>query len=390
VEAFAEHKLKSTRSVDLLPIIETPHFILVHTLRSDVVLLTAIEKETQPLFVLEIHNKIMASLYHYLGPKITPRSIRDHFALVYHLLDEMVDGGYPFTTENNQLLAMIQPPTLVNKVIQTFATKFAVKKALPDGMMTKIPWRRAGRAYAINRISFFILEEINCVTHGEHKVSNCEVKGSVICDSRLSGTPDVSLTFNRPYLVTDAVLHRCVRIRTFRNSARLSYIPPDGRFTLLTYFLRRPCELPIYVKPNITYTLSGTASVHIVIGLKRPVIVEDVKITIVFPKEMINSNLKPSIGTIKNNETQMGSYREVHWIIEKMPRNEAPVLSGSAMFKAGFKPTYKPKLSVNFVGKCWNTSGLAVDKVDVKGLKHQPTKEFTLETRTGKFHLRCE
>eukprot|EP00470_Lotharella_oceanica_P004480 CAMPEP_0170170308 /NCGR_PEP_ID=MMETSP0040_2-20121228/3289_1 /TAXON_ID=641309 /ORGANISM="Lotharella oceanica, Strain CCMP622" /LENGTH=111 /DNA_ID=CAMNT_0010409631 /DNA_START=117 /DNA_END=452 /DNA_ORIENTATION=- len=110
----------------MLPIIETPHFMLVHTLRKDIVLLTAVAKEIQPLFVLEIHNKIMQALHQYLGPIITPKKLRDHFALIYHLLDEMVDGGYPFTMESNQLQAMIQPPTIVNKVIETFATKFAV------------------------------------------------------------------------------------------------------------------------------------------------------------------------------------------------------------------------------------------------------------------------
>mmetsp|Transcript_23943 Transcript_23943/g.44748 ORF Transcript_23943/g.44748 Transcript_23943/m.44748 type:complete len:80 (-) Transcript_23943:1299-1538(-) len=45
VDAFAEHKLKTTRSIDMLPIIETPHFMLVHTLRKDIVLLTAVAKE---------------------------------------------------------------------------------------------------------------------------------------------------------------------------------------------------------------------------------------------------------------------------------------------------------------------------------------------------------
>mmetsp|Transcript_23944 Transcript_23944/g.44749 ORF Transcript_23944/g.44749 Transcript_23944/m.44749 type:complete len:273 (-) Transcript_23944:367-1185(-) len=268
--------------------------------------------------------------------------------------------------ESNQLQAMIQPPTIVNKVIETFATKFAVKKALPEGMLTRIPWRRAGLVYAMNRISLIILEEINCVMHGEYKVSNCEVKGSVVCDSRLSGTPDVSLTFNRPYLVKDAVLHRCVRIKPFRKNTRLSFIPPDGRFTLLTYFLRRPCELPLYIKASVTYTLNGTANVGIRMGLKKQVLIENVKIGIFFPKEMINVNLKPSVGTIQSNETEVGSYREVQWILEKMPRNEAPTLTGSVMFKAGFKPTSKPTLSVNFIGKYWNTSGLGVIKKNKK------------------------
>mmetsp|Transcript_13710 Transcript_13710/g.26163 ORF Transcript_13710/g.26163 Transcript_13710/m.26163 type:complete len:419 (-) Transcript_13710:175-1431(-) len=390
VDAFMEQQVKQDRKVDVVPIIETPKLFLVHTRRSDIVLLTTINKETPPLFVIEIHNKIMQIMYHYFGPTVSSRTIRDHFTLIYHLLDEMVDGGFPFTTDINQLQAMIQPPTIVNKVMATFANSDSVKKALPEGMLTKIPWRRTGVKYHSNEICFDLLEEINCIIERNSNVSVCEVKGSVVCTCRLSGMPDITLTVTHPSLIQDAVLHRCVRINRFRRERVVSFVPPDGRFTLLTYFLRGPCQMPIFVRPNITYT-NGTGNVNISIGSKmrdqKPV--EDIKIIIPFPKEMLSSNLTTNVGSVSTVETAAGAHREVHWTVPRLPREKTPVLEGSVLFPTGFKPTYRPTLIVQFNAKMWNTSGLAVDGLNVTDVKYKPFRGVRTATRAGKFHVRC-
>ena len=45
-------------------------------------------------------------------------SIKENFSTCYQLLEEMMDHGYPLTTEPNALKAMIQPPTVMGKLAE--------------------------------------------------------------------------------------------------------------------------------------------------------------------------------------------------------------------------------------------------------------------------------
>ena len=82
-----------------MPIIKTPKHVFVSTFRCGLFFLTANHKEVAPLMVIETHHSIISVIQEYFEKKrLGVSSIRDHFTIVYHLLDEMVDGGYPFTT----------------------------------------------------------------------------------------------------------------------------------------------------------------------------------------------------------------------------------------------------------------------------------------------------
>jgi hypothetical protein len=47
--------------------------------------------------------------------------------------------------------------------------------------------------------------------------------------------PDVTLTFNNPHVLDDARLHPSVRFARFAGDKALSFVPPDGEFTLMHY-----------------------------------------------------------------------------------------------------------------------------------------------------------
>jgi AP-3 complex subunit mu len=94
-----------------------------------------------PLLVFEMIHRIIDILVDYLGD-VSEVSIRDNFVIVYQvsynilltlvvifaitlltshlkLLEEMMDYGYPLTTEPNALKQIILPPTIMNKVMNT-------------------------------------------------------------------------------------------------------------------------------------------------------------------------------------------------------------------------------------------------------------------------------
>lgn len=59
----------------------------------------------------------------YLGGNVDESAIKESFSLVYQLLEEMMDNGYPLTTEPNALKAMIRPPTTFVRMVSAATGK---------------------------------------------------------------------------------------------------------------------------------------------------------------------------------------------------------------------------------------------------------------------------
>lgn len=71
-----------------------------------------------PMLVFEFIHRIIDILTDYLA-EVSEPSIRENFVTVYQLLEEMMDYGYPLTTEPNTLKDIIMPPTIMNRVMTT-------------------------------------------------------------------------------------------------------------------------------------------------------------------------------------------------------------------------------------------------------------------------------
>lgn len=71
---------------------------------------------TAPLLVIEFLHKIADTFVLYFGEPADESAVKDNFSTCYQLLEEMVDHGWPLTTEPNALTDLIRPPTVMGKV----------------------------------------------------------------------------------------------------------------------------------------------------------------------------------------------------------------------------------------------------------------------------------
>nr|AAH52138.2 Ap3m1 protein [Danio rerio] len=88
--------------------------------------------------------------------------------IVYELLEEMLDNGFPLATESNILKELIRPPNILRTMVNTITGSSNVGETLPTGQLSTIPWRRAGVKYTNNEAYFDVVEEINA-TQGTYK-----------------------------------------------------------------------------------------------------------------------------------------------------------------------------------------------------------------------------
>lgn len=67
--------------------------------------------------VIEFLHRVLDIMGDYFGGNVDESAIKESFSLVYQLLEEMMDNGYPLTTEPNALKAMIRPPTTFVRMV---------------------------------------------------------------------------------------------------------------------------------------------------------------------------------------------------------------------------------------------------------------------------------
>lgn len=109
-------------SSDVPVAIPTPHYCLIHISRNDLYLVAVTSSEIAPLFVIEFLHRVVDLIIDYFG-ECSENVIKDNYVVVYELLDEMLDNGYPFATESNILKELIRPPNLFRTIANTVTGK---------------------------------------------------------------------------------------------------------------------------------------------------------------------------------------------------------------------------------------------------------------------------
>ncbi|SNX86795.1 related to AP-3 adapter complex mu3A subunit [Melanopsichium pennsylvanicum] len=218
---------------------------LVHLSSGPLRFLSPISREIDPLVPLTFLHSFITILQEYLTQSadpalLTEETLRDHFDVVYQLFEEILDtDGNILTTEPNQLKSLVLPPNWVGKLVKAVGVS-GLASAAPPPLISTIPWRRANSKYTNNELYVDLVETLEGTISRSGRPVALDVWGKLECNAKLSGTPDLSLTFNHPTLVQDESFHPCVRYRVWRKEKRLSFVPPDGNFELVSFRVGEP------------------------------------------------------------------------------------------------------------------------------------------------------
>ncbi|CEI94906.1 hypothetical protein G6F70_004747 [Rhizopus microsporus] len=363
---------------DVPPVLETNKYWLLNVLRDELTWLCPVEREVDPMLIFEFIHRIIDILTDYLGD-VSESSIRDNFVTVYQLLEEMMDYGYPLTTEPNALKEIIMPPTIMNKVITTVGAAAGVAPKLPQNMSSNVPWRKAGVKYTQNEIYFDIIEEIDATIAANGTVVSCEAHGAVQTNSRLSGMPDLTLNFVNARVIDDVSFHPCVRYRKWESERVLSFVPPDGHFKLMSYraSLSPNQALPLHIKPQITSTKNGgrfDIMIHPRSTDGKPI--EKVALTFPMPKSTTSVNATCNSGQYMYDPVN----KSIRWEVGKLQlKDRAPALSGT-FHTSEATPELGMSIGLEFQINMYAVSGL---KVDSLRLFHEGYKPYKVNYQWG-------
>ena len=201
---------------EVKPVLVTPKYYVIHVQRYGMFFIAVVQREVAPLLVTEFLHRVVDVFRDYFN-EVSDESIKENFITVYQLMDEMMDNGIPMTTEPNVLKTMIIPPTILGRVATSMGVsdKSNLTSDLPEGMLSSIWWRRKGVKYTNNEIYLDIIEEIDCSIDTNGLMVTCDVAGEILVNCKLSGMPDMTLSFTNPSIIDEANFHPCVRLTRY-------------------------------------------------------------------------------------------------------------------------------------------------------------------------------
>ncbi|RUS35460.1 Mu homology domain-containing protein [Jimgerdemannia flammicorona] len=186
--------------------------------------------------------------------ELEEESIRDNFVIIYELLDEMMDFGYPQTTETK----------ILQEYITQDAHKLEIQVRPPMAVTNAVSWRSEGIKYRKNEVFLDVIESVNLLVNANGNVLRSEILGSVKMRCYLSGMPELRLGLNDKVMfeatgratpargkaieMEDVKFHQCVRLSRFENDRTISFIPPDGEFELMSYRLQTAVKPLIWIE----------------------------------------------------------------------------------------------------------------------------------------------
>lgn len=366
-------------------VIASPTHYIFHIIRDGIVFLACSQVEMPPLMAIEFLCRAADVLSDYLGG-VNEDLIKDNFVIVYELLDEMIDNGFPLTTELNILREMIAAPNIVNKVLSVVTGSSSnVSGTLPGATATCVPWRTAELKHASNEVYVELVEEMDAIINRDGNLVKCEVYGEVQVNSHLSGIPDLTLSLANPNILNDVRFHPSVRFRPWESHQILSFVPPDGEFKLMSYRVKKLRSIPIYVKPQLTSD-GGTCRVSVLVGVRHDPGKPIDSITVLFqlPPCVASSDLTVNHGTVN-----VLADKTCSWSIGGIPKDKAPCMTGTLVLEAGLKRLHVfPTFQVSFRIRGVALSGLKINKVEVMNVGNQPYKGFRAVTRAGEYQIR--
>ncbi|KAE8619856.1 hypothetical protein XENTR_v10010002 [Xenopus tropicalis] len=366
------------------------HFMWIK--HSNLYLVALTNKNANASLVYSFLYKLIEVFTEYFK-ELEEESIRDNFVIVYELLDEIMDFGFPQTTES--------------KILQEYITQQGNKldtgkSRVPTTVTNAVSWRSEGIKYKKNEVFIDVIESVNILVNSNGSVLRSEIVGSVKLKVFLSGMPELRLGLNDRVLfeltgrnknktveLEDVKFHQCVRLSRFENDRTISFIPPDGDFELMSYRLNTQVKPLIWIESVIEKFSHSRLEIMVKAKgqFKKQSVANNVEISVPVPSDADSPKFKTSVGSAK----YVPEKNVVIWTIKSFPGGKEYLMR--AHFGLPSVETEelegKPPISVKFEIPYFTVSGIQVRYMKIiekSGYQALPWVRYI--TQSGDYQLR--
>jgi len=365
-------KLLEYDETTLKPVILDNEIIFYFIKYNNLTFLAVSRRNSNAMMVFAFLYKFQDVLIDYFK-ELEEESIRDNFVIIYELLDEMMDNGYPQITEVKILQEYIKSE--YHKLEGEKKTMNPMDVVIPD-TINNVPWRGPNIKHKKNEIFLDVVEKLNMIITANGNVVKSEILGALKMKSFLSGMPELKLGLNdkalfeatgrtskgRAIELDDIKFHQCVRLTRFENERTISFIPPDGDFELMSYRLDMNVKPLFTIECNVEYKSATRINfrVRAKSNYKAKNSANNVEINVPVPSDVQTPSLKSSSGSVVYNPDN----NNMVWTIKQFAGQKEITMEGSFALpsiassdRANFN---KIPISVNFEIPYFTVSGINV------------------------------
>lgn len=391
-------KIQETDGDDLKPIYTEEGVTYMYIKHNNVFLLALTNKNSNVCLILVFLYKLISVFKQYFG-ELEEESIRDNFVIIYELLDEVMDFGWPQVTE----------PKILKEFIMQVGNKLERQQATlpPQALTNRVSWRPEGIKHRKNEIFLDVVERLNLLVSTSGSVLHSEIVGAIKMKSFLSGMPELKLGLNDKVLfqatgrrkgkaveMEDIKFHQCVRLARFENDRTISFIPPDGEFTLMTYRLNTHVKPLIWVESVVEPHKSSRIEylVKAKSQFKSRSIANNVEIIIPVPPDVDSPAFKASIGTVSyvpDKDAIVWTIKQFYGSREYRMRAHFGLPSVESEESKEGKDSWKKPIGVRFEIPYFTVSGIQVRYLKIiekSGYLALPWVRYI--TQAGEYRLR--
>jgi len=344
----------------------------------------------------------------YFGGKFNEEQIRRHFVLIYELLDETMDHGYPQITAVNILTEYIKVGEVKEKRLNQGGSD-VIDPGITGAITGTVDWRHPNKyKYRKNEVFLDVLESVNLLMSTKGDILRSDVSGKIVMKTYLSGMPECKFGLNDKLVmerenkqkkkkrrtagiaIDDVTFHRCVKLNQFDIDRTINFVPPDGEFELMKYRITTNVNLPFQLTHREVRE-HGRSRVEYEITLKGSfsgkLFANNVLMSIPTPTNAAKSNVTVGLGKAKYNAAK----NAIIWKIKKFPGGASYSLHAEVKLAASIsdKQWSRPPITLNFQVPMFTSSGLHVRFLRVfERSNYETTKWVRYMTRAGQYQIR--
>ncbi|OQV18772.1 AP-2 complex subunit mu [Hypsibius exemplaris] len=404
VDAFRVNVIHARQQVRS-PVTNIARTSFFHVKRGNIWIAVVTKQNVNAAMVFELLTKTVEILQSYFG-KLNEENVKNNFVLVYEILDEILDFGYPQNLDTGILKSYITQQGIKSGTKEEQAQ-------ITSQVTGQIGWRREGIKYRRNELFLDVLEYVNLLMSAQGQVLSAHVAGKVVMKSYLSGMPECKFGINDKIVmdsknkpgteelnknrsaiaIDDCQFHQCVKLSKFETEHAISFIPPDGEFELMRYRTTKDISLPFRVIPLVREVGRTKMEVKVVIksNFKPQLLAQKIEVKIPTPSNTSGVQLICMKGKAKYKPSE----NAIVWKIKRMAGMKESQLSAEIeLLPTNDKKKWtRPPISMNFEVP-YAPSGLKVRYLKVFESKlnysdHDVIKWVRYIGRSGLYETRC-
>ncbi|CAI5642591.1 unnamed protein product [Oreochromis niloticus] len=228
---------------------------------------------SSPFAIIEFLNRLAALVKDYCG-SLSEKSVQMNFALIYELLDEIVDYGYIQTMSSDVLKNFIQTEAVTSRPfslfdlsnVGLFGAETQQSKVAPSSAATR-PIQSSREQGGKSEIFVDVIERMTVVIGSNGVLMKADVEGEIRVKCYMPSCSEMRIGLNEEFSIGKSQLrgygaavrvdecsfHQAVRLDEFDSHRILRLCPSQGEQTVMQYQLSDdlPSALPFRLFPTI-------------------------------------------------------------------------------------------------------------------------------------------